>query len=135
MLRHLHTDKFNVTIVSPRNYFLFTPLLPSATVGTLEVRSIMEPIRYFLKRSSSDTAKFIEAECVSIDHKAKTISCEDLSEVKGSVSKFSLPYDQLVIAVGAQVRSICRDLLIFLIDCNVWNPRSTRTFRIHALHR
>lgn len=103
MLRHLHTDKFNVTIVSPRNYFLFTPLLPSATVGTLEVRSIMEPIRYFLKRSSSDSAKFVEAECVAIDHVGRTVTCEDLSEVKGKVSKFDLPYDQLVVAVGAQV--------------------------------
>lgn len=103
MLRHLHTDQFNVTIVSPRNYFLFTPLLPSATVGTLEVRSIMEPIRYFLKRSTCESASFIEAECVNIDPKTKKITCQDTSEVKGLVDKFDLPYDQLVVAVGAQV--------------------------------
>ncbi len=28
----------DVVVVSPRNYFLFTPLLPSVTVGTLEAR-------------------------------------------------------------------------------------------------
>jgi len=36
---------FDVTVVSPRNHFLFTPLLPSTTVGTIEFRSIIEPIR------------------------------------------------------------------------------------------
>ena len=30
--------KFDVTVVSPRNHFLFTPLLPSTSVGTLEFR-------------------------------------------------------------------------------------------------
>lgn len=31
---------------SPRNHMLFTPLLASTTVGTLEFRSIAEPVRY-----------------------------------------------------------------------------------------
>ena len=30
--------RYDVSIVSPRNHFLFTPLLPSTTVGTLEFR-------------------------------------------------------------------------------------------------
>ena len=38
-------DFYDVVIVSPRNHFLFTPLLPSTTVGTIEFRSIIEPIR------------------------------------------------------------------------------------------
>jgi hypothetical protein len=37
MLRKLQTDKFNVTVISPRNYFLFTPLLASTTTGTVEL--------------------------------------------------------------------------------------------------
>jgi len=101
MLRHLHTDEFDVTVVSPRNYFLFTPLLPSATVGTLEVRSIMEPIRFFLQRSESESAKFFEAECVDVDLENRRVTCADISDVKGEVSQFTIPYDQLVIAVGA----------------------------------
>jgi hypothetical protein len=32
-------DSYDVTVVSPRNYFLFSPLLPSCTVGTLEDRT------------------------------------------------------------------------------------------------
>ena len=38
-------DKFDVRVVSPANHFLFTPLLPSTAVGTLEFRAVQEPIR------------------------------------------------------------------------------------------
>lgn len=36
---------YDVTMVSPRNYFLYTPLLPSAATGTVEPRSIVDPVR------------------------------------------------------------------------------------------
>ena len=36
---------YDVVLVSPRNQFLFTPLLPSSAVGTLEFRAILEPAR------------------------------------------------------------------------------------------
>jgi NADH:ubiquinone reductase (non-electrogenic) len=45
LLKKLDTENYNVIVISPRNYFLFTPLLPSCTTGTIEHRSIMEPIR------------------------------------------------------------------------------------------
>jgi NADH dehydrogenase FAD-containing subunit len=38
--RHISKSKFDVTLISPRNHFLCTPLLPSTTVGTLEFRCI-----------------------------------------------------------------------------------------------
>jgi NADH:ubiquinone reductase (non-electrogenic) len=38
-------EKYQVTIVSPRNYFLYTPLLPAVATGTCEERSIVEPVR------------------------------------------------------------------------------------------
>lgn len=34
-----------LTLLSPANHFLFTPLLPSTAVGTLEFRCIEEPVR------------------------------------------------------------------------------------------
>lgn len=37
-VKNLDKDKYNVTIISENNYFLFSPLLPSSTVGTLELR-------------------------------------------------------------------------------------------------
>ena len=38
-------SKYHVTVVSPRDHILFTPLLVSTAVGTLEHRSIIESIR------------------------------------------------------------------------------------------
>lgn len=50
LINHLAPEQFDVTVVSPRNYFLFTPLLPSVTVGTVESRSIVEPFRKLMKK-------------------------------------------------------------------------------------
>jgi hypothetical protein len=44
-LKDIDTSLYDVTVVSPRNYFLFTPMLAGASVGTVEYRSITEPIR------------------------------------------------------------------------------------------
>jgi len=35
LAKDLDRRKFDVSVISPRNHFLFTPLLPSTTVGTL----------------------------------------------------------------------------------------------------
>lgn len=60
-------------VVSPRNYFLFTPLLPSCTVGTIDIRSLVEPTR-FIARHKSRTVKVVEAECTHIDPETKSIT-------------------------------------------------------------
>ena len=43
--KDISKSKYDVTLISPRNHFLFTPMLPSTTVGTLEFRAIQEPVR------------------------------------------------------------------------------------------
>lgn len=49
-LKNLKNPSYDVHVISPRNYFAFTPLLPSVTVGTVEARSICEPIRKMVKK-------------------------------------------------------------------------------------
>lgn len=51
-LKNLKDPSYEVQVVSPRNYFAFTPLLPSVTCGTVEARSIVEPIRSIVKKVS-----------------------------------------------------------------------------------
>lgn len=43
LARRLQKNLFDVRMISPSNHFLFTPLLPSTAVGTLEFRAIQEP--------------------------------------------------------------------------------------------
>ena len=40
-----YSAQYELIIISPRNYFLYTPLLPAVATGTMEERSIVEPIR------------------------------------------------------------------------------------------
>ena len=101
LLKKLDTDNYNVVVVSPRNYFLFTPLLPSCTTGTIEHRSIMEPIRNFLRHKRT-SVKYYEAEATKIDYENKKVLISDESEIKGDMSETEIPYDMLVVGVGAE---------------------------------
>jgi NADH:ubiquinone reductase (non-electrogenic) len=71
--------------VSPRNYFLFTPLLPSCTVGTIDVRSIVEPTR-FITRHKSREVKVYEAECTEVDPFAKTVTISGKGKKKKTIT-------------------------------------------------
>lgn len=101
LLKKLDTENYNVIVVSPRNYFLFTPLLPSCTTGTVEHRSIMEPIRSILRHKKA-AVKYYEAEATKIDPVRKVVSIDDNSDIKGNTATTEVSYDKLVIAVGAE---------------------------------
>jgi NADH dehydrogenase FAD-containing subunit len=47
--RDAENGEYELTVVSPRSYFLYTPLLPSAAAGSVQERSIVEPVRNLLK--------------------------------------------------------------------------------------
>jgi NADH:ubiquinone reductase (non-electrogenic) len=92
----------SLTIISPRNYFLFTPLLPGVTTGTTEPRSIMDPVRSFIAQKRTKfpktTFEFLEMEATAINPKTNMLTA--FSE-KANISK-QIPYDLLVLAPGAQ---------------------------------
>ena len=91
LIKGLKTS-YDVTLISPRNHFLFTPLLPSTTVGTVEFRSIIEPIRHARR-----DLRFFDAHAASLNPTRRTVAC--IGDVAGE--RFSVAYDLLVIAVGA----------------------------------
>jgi len=61
----------------------------------------MEPIRSILRHKKA-AVKYYEAEATKIDVEKKTISIDDNSDIKGDTSKTEVPYDMLVVAVGAE---------------------------------
>ncbi len=89
-LKKVNRNLYNITIVSPRNHFLFTPLLPSTTVGTIEFRSIIEPIR------NLKNVTYNQAYCKIIDTENSKIVCEDADAKK----ILELNFDILKITVG-----------------------------------
>ncbi|ORZ40773.1 hypothetical protein BCR44DRAFT_123716 [Catenaria anguillulae PL171] len=93
MLRNLDRNAFEVVIVSPTNNFFYTPLLPSACVGTVEDRSLVEPIR---RIASGVRAKYVygTAEDVDLDKRQVVVKSIDNTDVL-------VDYDMLVVAVGS----------------------------------
>lgn len=93
ILKRIDTRLFDVTVVSPRNHFLFTPLLPSTTVGTVEFRSIIEPVR-----SARGGVQYVHASAESVDERKRIIRCR--GTLDGRIVRLS--YDYLVLTVGSQ---------------------------------
>lgn len=113
MLKQIDVRSYDVTLVSPRNHFLFTPLLPSTTVGTVELRSIIEPIR----RARKGT-RYLQGEATDLDTERHIVTCR--SSDPGIT--FELEYDILAIAVGADnntfgIRGVAENAL-FLKELN-----------------
>jgi NADH:ubiquinone reductase (non-electrogenic) len=96
-IKIIDTDKFDVVCVSPRPYFVFTPMLPHAVVGNVEYRSIVEPIR-----AANPLVEYLEGEVVDIfpnENRCKVTS--DLMPPSCTVP-LDVYYDHIVFAVGAR---------------------------------
>lgn len=99
-LKEIDPALYDVSVISPRNYFLNTPLLPGVTVGTVEARSLIEPMRRLLPGKPGE-ARFFEAAAIDVDPTRKIVRCRDESAVKSSTPEFDVAYDKLLVAVGA----------------------------------
>lgn len=110
ILKTLNPGDYHVTVVSPVNYFLFTPMLPSATVGTLSLKSLVEPVRRIVHRVRGH---FLKAEAEDIDFSSKLVEVSQLDS-NGKRQHFYLPYDKLVVAVGMSPCLV--RLLLFLLN-------------------
>ena len=107
-------------MISPRSYFVFTPLLNDCAVGTLEFRNVLESVR---KKNSR--VEYLQAWADDVNFAEKTVTVEpsildpdvghaltgerhgnkEISKHVGgtgtrTVPTFDVSYDKLVIAVG-----------------------------------
>ena len=97
-LKTVDASKYDITVISPRNYFMFTPMLAASAVGTVEFRSIIEPIR-----NVNPLVDYVEATATNIDVNSKKITCQSI-KCQGTacdITDFDISYDKLIIAVGA----------------------------------
>jgi NADH:ubiquinone reductase (non-electrogenic) len=88
---------YDVILLSPRNYFLYTPLLPAVATGTMEERSIVEPIRNVV----IGKGEYYEAVCQSVDPDTKTLVACFPKDAGFPESCFRMAYDHLIVAVGS----------------------------------
>ncbi|KAK9844058.1 hypothetical protein WJX81_003133 [Elliptochloris bilobata] len=98
LIKVIDVERYEVVLVSPRNHFMFTPMLPSTAVGTVEFRSLCEPIRV-----SNRFVEYVGATCEELDVERKTALCvSSVAYQGGRKPHFQINYDLVVVAVGEQ---------------------------------
>ncbi|PFH58793.1 hypothetical protein XA68_13209 [Ophiocordyceps unilateralis] len=97
LARTLSPAKATRIMVSPRSHFVFTPLLASTSVGTLEFRAAIEPVR----RLGLD--QFLQGWATDVDFERKTVRVEANTGGSNATTKgpdLEVAYDKLVLAMG-----------------------------------
>ena len=127
--KSLKRKNFNTIMVSPRNHFLFTPLLPSTTVGTLEFSSIQEPVR------TIKGLNYMQAECKSVDFENKSLRVE----MSCTNEIHEVDYDKLIIACGMRSRTystpgVSQENHVYFLK-NLWDSRMIRTRLMECFER
>jgi NADH dehydrogenase len=83
-----------VTLVSDRNYFLFTPMLAEAATGAVDTRHVLHPIRPLCTAAGIEFAE-MTVEGIDLDRRRVAVHHQR------SPARQELHYDRLVIALGA----------------------------------
>lgn len=94
VLADIDTKKNDVTVISPRNHLLFTPMLASSALGTVNQRSICQPVRPLTAKKN---ATYYESSVVGVDKEKQLVTCKTLGG-----QEYNLPYDKLVVGIGFQ---------------------------------
>jgi len=105
LLKDVDTSAYDVVCVSPRNHMVFTPLLASTCVGTLEFRSVVEPVsRIQSALATRPGSYFFLANCTGVDTRAHEVFCTAAAGdgLPSDPYHFKIAYDKLVIASGAE---------------------------------
>lgn len=159
--RRLDPRRYQVVVVSPRSYFVFTPLLAGTSVGTLEYRVVMEQVR-----SPRSKVEFFQGWADDVDFDRRTLTVEEAidddlqnhglpqesnaeanstddnhqqqqlqSQTKGAT--FDLSWDKLIISVGCYSQTFStpgvRENAFFLKD--VGDARQIRTRLLNCFEK
>jgi len=126
VLCDIDSSKYNVYVVSPRNHLLFTPMLASSALGTVNQRSICQPVRPVAVKKKG---QYFESKVRLIDKSTKKVHC-----VTHNGQEYDIPYDKLVVGVGFQPNDFgipgVKDHALFMKETN-----DATVFKDHVLQR
>ncbi|MGP3976620.1 NAD(P)/FAD-dependent oxidoreductase [Streptomyces sp. 8N114] len=95
ILKKMRYGEATVTVVDPRSYMTYQPFLPEAAAGSISPRHVVVPLRRVLPK-----AEVLTGRVTSIDQDRKVAH---VSPLVGDA--YELPFDYLVIAMGAVSRT------------------------------
>src|SRR5690606_26119197 len=125
----LRRGEVAVTVVDPKSYMTYQPLLPEAAAGNLEPRHVVVPLRKVLRR-----CRVVNGSVTRIDHAARRVTIRPAGTKTAGVPERDIGYDMLVVALG----SISRTLPIpGLADCGIGfkTVEESIFLRNHVLHQ
>lgn len=103
LLKVADCAKVRLVVVSPSNHFVFTPMLASAAVGTVEYRSMTESVR----DANPMMDEYMEGKAIDVNVRDKIVKVQLNSLLdgvqEGNPPVVDLAYDHLIVAVGNQV--------------------------------
>jgi NADH dehydrogenase len=99
-------SKLRLIVVSPTNHFVFTPMLASSAVGTVEYRSMTEAVR----SANPMIDNYLEGKAVDVNVEKKTVTVK-LNSLLGGIREDDPPtievaYDHLICSVGCRVNDM-----------------------------
>ncbi|KAG9318597.1 mitochondrial NADH dehydrogenase [Chiua virens] len=97
VLQNLSLGDYHVTVVTAETFNTFTPLLPSAAVGTVQIRSLIEPMRKIIARLRG---QMIYGKATDLVMSERLLEVESAGP-DGRMERIYVPYDKLVITVGS----------------------------------
>jgi NADH dehydrogenase len=99
--RRLAPGEAEITVVEPRPYMTYQPLLPEAAAGAISPRHVVVPLRRVLPG-----CRIVVGEARSVDPAKRTaVVATPASEEEGA-DHLELRYDQLVVAPGCVSRTV-----------------------------
>lgn len=95
ILKKMRYGEATVTVVDPRSYMTYQPFLPEAAAGNISPRHVVVPLRRVLPK-----AEVLTGRVTTIDQDRKVAT---IAPLVGEA--YELPFDYLVIALGAVSRT------------------------------
>jgi NADH dehydrogenase len=110
-VKHIDPSLCNIAVLSQRNHMVFTPLLPQTCTGTLEFRSICEPIVRVQPALAQEPNVNFRTMVYDVDFTNQFVKCMSPGVIGGGsdetipVKPFNFHYDYLVLAHGARANT------------------------------
>ncbi|KAG8348759.1 putative NADH dehydrogenase [Trypanosoma vivax] len=105
-VKKIKPELVRLQVLSTRNHHILTPLLPQTTTGTLEFRAVCEPITRIQPALAQRPNRFSRCLVYGVNFDKKEVNCVSVGSANitsmAPVSTFTVSYDKLVLAHGAQ---------------------------------
>jgi len=110
LIKRLDPDQVDLTVISPRSFFFYTPLLAGCSTGTVSYTSLTESVRWHLAKFTNSwggQGTFMQAHATDVDFKNQKVTCVSSGGYHGDKNgsgpvKTVIDYDHLIVAVGAE---------------------------------